>query len=77
MVFAQFSSQSEMKRPLSKSKYTIDSTRHSMENFEQETALDEYKMVSFNVKSLFTNASLEKPIDITLEIIYVKKPTQK
>ena len=75
--FVHVSSHSETKRPLSKSKYTIDTTKHSMEKFEQETVPDGYKMVSFDVKSLFTNLSLEKPINITLEIIYVKKSTHK
>ena len=75
--FVHVSSHSETKRPLSKSKYTIDNTKHSMEKFEQETVPDGYKMVSFDVKSLFTNVSLEKPINITLEIIYVKKSTHK
>ena len=32
-----------------------------------------YKMVSFDVKSLFTNVSLGKTIDITLERIYDRK----
>ena len=31
---------------------------------------DGYKMVSFNVKSLFTNIPLEKTIEITLKRIY-------
>ena len=35
--------------------------------------LDVYKMVSFDVKSLFTNAPLEKTIEITLERIYESK----
>ena len=42
----------------SKSKYTIDSTKHFMEN-KQETIPDGYKMVSFDVKSLFRNVPLE------------------
>ena len=75
--FVHVSSHSEMKRRLSKSKYTIDTTKHSLEKFEQGTIPDGYKMVSFDVKSLFTNVSLEKPINITLEIIYVKKSTHK
>ena len=59
--------------PLSKSKYTTDSTKHFMENIKQEKILDEYKMVSFDVNSLFTNVPLEKTIDITLERIYDRK----
>ena len=36
-------------------------------------ALDCCKMVSFEVKSLFTNVPFEKAIEITLEIIYERK----
>ena len=41
-----------------------------MEKIKQETIPDGYKMVSFDVKSLLTNAPLEKTIDITLQKIY-------
>ena len=34
---------------------------------------DGYKMMSFDVKSLFTNVSLEKTIEITLKRIYERK----
>ena len=34
---------------------------------------DGYKMVSFDVKSLFTNVPLEKTIEITLQRIYEHK----
>ena len=44
--------------PLTKSRYTIDSTKHFMEKIKQETIPDGYKMVSFDVKSLFTNMPL-------------------
>ena len=41
-----------------------------MEKIKQETIPDGYKMVSFDVKSLLTNAPLEKTVDITLQKIY-------
>ena len=59
--------------PLSKCKYTTDSTKHFLEKIKQETVPDGYKMVSFDVKSLFTNLPSEKTIDITLERIYDRK----
>ena len=59
--------------PLSKSKYTIDSTKHFIEKIKQETIPGGYKMVSFDVKSLFPNVPLKKTIDITLERIYDRK----
>ena len=36
--------------PLSKSKYTIDSTKHFMEKIKQEKVHKGYKMVSFDVE---------------------------
>ena len=50
-----------------------DSTKHFMKKIKQETVHEGYKMVSFDVKSLFTNVPLEKTIDITLEKIYDRK----
>ena len=44
-----------------------------MEKIKQETIPDRYKMVSFDVKSLFTNVLLEKTFDITIERIYDRK----
>ena len=44
-----------------------------MEKIKQETVPHGYKMVSFDVKSLFTNVFLEKTIDMTLERIYDHK----
>ena len=44
-----------------------------MKKIKQETIPDGYKMVCFDVKSLFTNVPLEKTIDITLERIYEPK----
>ena len=64
---------SKLLTPLSKSKYTIDSKKNFMEKIKQETLPDGYKMVSFDVKSLFTNVPLEKTIDITLERMYDRK----
>ena len=59
--------------PLSNSKYTIDSTKHFMENIKQETIPDRYKMAFFYVNWLFTNVPLETNIDIILERIYDRK----
>ena len=59
--------------PLSKSKYTIDSTKYFTEKIKQETIPDRYKTVSFDVKSLFTNVLLEKTLDMTTERIYDRK----
>ena len=47
----------------SKSKDTIDSAKHFFGKNKQETVPDAYKMVSFDVKSLFTNVPSVKTID--------------
>ena len=44
-----------------------------MEKIKQETTPDGYKIVSFDVKSLFTSVPLEKTIDIARERIYDRK----
>ena len=56
--------------PLSKSKCTIDSMKHFIEKIKEEIVLDGYKMVPFDVRSLFSNVPLDKTIDVTLERIY-------
>ena len=59
--------------PLSKSKCTINSTKHFIEKIKQETIPDGYEMAFFDVKSLFTNVPLERTIGITLERISDRK----
>ena len=44
-----------------------------MVKINQETIRERYKMISSHVKSLFTNESLEKTIDIALQITYDSK----
>ena len=59
--------------PLVKPKCTKNSTKHFMNKLWKETIRDGYKMVSFDIKSLFMNVSLEKTINMTLERIYGRK----
>ena len=61
--------------PLSQSKYTIKNTKQFIEQIHMKQVPDGYKMVSFDVKSLFTNVLLEKTIEITLKRIYEHKET--
>ena len=59
--------------PLTKSKYTINSTDDFI-SFTRNLKLDEeYDMVSFDVSSLFTNVPLEYTIDLILDKVYKKK----
>ena len=55
---------------LSQSEYTIKKTTQFIEHIRMKQVPDGYKMVSFDVKLLFTNVSLEKTIEITLKRIY-------
>ena len=48
----------------------IDSTKNFMEKSKQETVRNRYKMVSFDVKSLFTSVFLEKTFNSNSERIY-------
>ena len=56
--------------PLSQSEYTVKSTRDFTEKLKVEKVPTGYKMVSFDVKSLFTNVPLERTIEILLKRVY-------
>lgn len=59
--------------PLTKSVYTIDSTKDFIERMKGKSIGDEYKMVSFDVSSLFTNVPLDFTINLILDKIYREK----
>ena len=59
--------------PLSKPEFTINNTKEFVKYIQKKQVPDEYKMVSFDVASLFTNVSLEETIEIVLKRIYVNK----
>ena len=61
---------SKILSPLRESEYTIKSTRHFMEIIKHKKVPEGFQMVSFDVKSLFTNVPLETTIDIILRRIY-------
>ena len=63
----------ELLAPLGKSKYTISNTKDFMTMLKMETIPKRFKMISFNVKSLFTNVPYEETIDIILNKIYDEK----
>ena len=58
--------------PLAYSEYTIRSTIGLMNKVKNERIPQEFSMMSFDVKSLFTTVPLEKTIDIALERIYLR-----
>ena len=59
--------------PLRQTEYTIKYTKQFIEQIRMKQVPDGYKIVSFDVNSLFTNVPLAKTIEITLERIYERK----
>ena len=58
--------------PLSRSQYTVESSNKFVNVIKQQVIPSSYKLVSFDVKSLFTNVLLDRTIDIILKRIYDK-----
>lgn len=59
--------------PLTKSTYTTESSLDFISSLKGEKIPHNYKLVSFDVTSLFTNVPLEQTIDIILKRTYVEK----
>ena len=62
----------KMLSPLSCSPYTVENSTKFVNSIKQQIISCSYKLVSFNVKSLFTNVFLDRTIDIILKRIYNK-----
>ena len=62
--------------PLSKSDYNILNTEDLMRRLRVKTIPAGYKMISFDVKSIFTNVPLDKTIDFILKKVYDEKKIQ-
>ena len=58
---------------LSKSQYTVNSTKEFIEMIKKERVPSSYQMISFDVSSLFTMVPLDYTIDLTLKRIYGDK----
>ena len=63
----------QLLRSLSESQYTIKNSKTFTKRFKKMRINSEYKMVSFDVVSLFTNVALDETIDIIFKRIYDKK----
>ena len=61
---------SKLMAPLCESEYTVKNTKNFVDNIKKENIQKGYKMVSFDVKSLFTNVPLDRTINIILKRIY-------
>ena len=59
--------------PLSKSEFIINNTKEFVKFIQKQKVPDGYKMVSFDVASLFTDVPLEETIEIILKRIYISK----
>ena len=63
----------ELLRPLTKSEYSIESTKDFVDRIKQKRLPQEYELVSFDVVSLFTSVPLDYTINIILDKIYKEK----
>ena len=59
--------------PLTKSEYTINSTKEFIAYTKKLKVGKEYEMISFDVSNLFTNVPLELTIDLILKKVHQKK----
>ena len=59
--------------PWANSEYTVTSTKDFIEKIKNVKVSDGHQLILFDVKSLFTNAPLQKTIDIVLKRIYENK----
>ena len=67
----------QLLKPLRKLHCTIKNSKTFTERLKKMTIPPKYKMVSFDVVSLFTNVSLDETIDIIIKRIYDKKEISK
>ena len=63
-------------KPLSKSQYTVYSTKEVIDIVRKERIPTLYKMISFDVTFLFTMVPLDYTIDLVLKRIYDDKEIQ-
>ena len=63
---------SKLLSPLQQSRKTVKNTKGFIEESKQQKLFREHTIVTFDVKSLFTNVPLNRTIDIILKRIYEK-----
>ena len=61
---------SKILEPLGKNNFTIKNSFDLINRLKEETIPEGYVMVSFDVKSLFTNVPLDRTLDIIMKRIY-------
>ena len=62
--------------PLARSEYTVSSTKQFIDQFTTTNVPENYKLISFDVTSLFTNVPLDFTIEIILKRIYNRSEIQ-
>ena len=60
-------------KELSKSEFKINNTEEFVKYIQKQKVSDGYKMVSFDMASLFANVPSEETIEIILKRIYINK----
>ena len=63
----------EILKPLTKSEYSIDSTKDFVTKIRNRSIPEGYELVSFDVVSLFTKVPLDYTIELILDQIYRQK----
>ena len=63
----------DLLKPLTKSKYSIDSTKDFVNKIRSKSIHQDYELVSFDVVSLFTSVPLDYTIELILDKIYKEK----
>ena len=61
---------SKLLAPLAKSQYTVENSKQFVEKIKNKKIRGGFEMISFDVKSLFTNVPLDITIDIILKKVY-------
>ena len=59
--------------PLATSSYSVSSTKDFISRIKDKTIVDDFELISFDVKSLFTNVPLDFTIKVILDKIYKDK----
>ena len=63
----------ELLKPLTKSEYSIESTKDFVNKIRQKTIPQDFELISFDVVSLFTSVPLDFTINLILDKIYRDK----
>lgn len=63
----------DLLKPLTKSQYSVESTKDFVERIRNKNIQQDYDLISFDVVSLFTSVPLDYTIGLILDKIYIEK----